>query len=128
MPKFGGVLKDLRKTRGLSQAALAADLGWNQSKVSYLEALEEVPREEDLRVVCDFFGVTPSYFYEHRTDRRPSALSYLRSLATSPPEASPKAAIAFYSQLNRLSKDEQAHAVELAREQVRAKRGSRQRR
>ncbi len=119
MPKFGDVLKELRKGRELSQAGLAEKLGWNQSKISYLEALEEVPKEEDLRALCELFTIGPDYFYERRQDRKPSALTYLRLLADSPPETSPKAAIAFYSQVGRLPKEEQARAVELVQRQTR---------
>ena len=126
MPKFGELLRDLRKARGLSQAGLAAALGWNQSKASYLEALEEVPKEEDLQVVCHFFGIGPDYFYSRRSDRKPNARSYLRSLAELPREASPKAAIAFYSQVGQLTREEQARAVELTQALKAKRRGRRQ--
>lgn len=122
MPRFGELLRDLRKARSLSQIALAQQLGWNQSKVSYLEAAEDVPKEEDLKVICSLFAIGPDYFYERRADRRPKALDYLRLLAKSRPEESPKAAIAFYSQLDRLTKEDQVRVVDLFREQTRGKR------
>jgi transcriptional regulator with XRE-family HTH domain len=122
MAKFGDVLRELRKSRGLSQASLAEELGWNQSKVSYLEGSEEVPKEDDLRVICEWFNVGPEYFYERREDRKPKALDYLRSLASKPPEDSPKAAIAFYSQLDQLPRAQQREIVRMTREQTRRKR------
>jgi transcriptional regulator with XRE-family HTH domain len=120
MAKFGDLLRDLRKSRGLSQSGLAGKLGWNQSKVSYLEGTEEVPKEDDLRAVCRCFSVRPEYFYERREDRKPRALNYLRALASASPEQSPKAAIAFYSQVDELAKDEQKQVVELVRKSSRS--------
>jgi len=78
--------------------------------VSYLEGLDEIPKEEDLTVVCHRFGVGPEYFYDRRRDRTPRAITYLQSLAALPPEASPKKVIAFYSQMDRLTKEDQARS------------------
>ncbi len=122
MPSFGALLRELRKSAGLSQTVLAQDLGWSQSKVSYLEGLEEVPKEEDVGAVCRRFGIGPDYFYERRADRAPRALEYLVSLAKSPPEESPKTAIAFYSQMHRLTKEQQASVADVLKKHIEAKR------
>lgn len=119
MARFGDLLEELRKSRGLSQLKLAEELGWKQSKISYLEALEEVPKEDDLLVICAFFNVRPEYFYNRREDRTPQAIEYLQQLRNSVPEASPKAAIAFYSKLDRFPKEEQEQAVRLTKERTR---------
>ncbi len=120
MPKFGDLLRELRRTRKLSQAKLAEALGWKQSKISYLEALAEVPKEDDLRGICEFFGVRPEYFYERREDKTPKAVEYLRRLREASPQTSPKAAIAlaFYSDIERLAKSEQEEAVKIAEGEV----------
>ncbi len=121
MTTFGDLLKDLRRSRKLSQAKLAKALGWKQSKISYLEALAEVPKEDDLRAICEFFSMRPEYFYERREDKTPKAIEYLLRLREASPETSPKAAIAlaFYSNLERLPKEEQEEVVKLAEEEVR---------
>lgn len=122
MAAFGVLLEELRRSRKLSQAKLAEALGWRQSKVSYLEAATEVPKEDELREICEFFGVTPEYFYERRReDKTPRAADYLRRLVRAEPNDSPKAAfaLAFYSGLDQLSKEEQDEAVRLADDEVR---------
>lgn len=128
MPTFGDLLEGLRRSRKLSQAKLAKALGWKQGKVSYLEALAEVPREDDLRAICEFFGVRPEYFYERREDKTPKAIEYLHRLREASPDASPKAAIAlaFYSDLGRLPKQEQEEAAKLAHEEVRRRKKKRE--
>ncbi len=67
---FGERLKELRKSRNLSQIKLAVKLaqyapknGFSQTYVSTLEHRELPPRGETLRVLSDFFGVDASYFY-----------------------------------------------------------------
>ena len=127
MPTFGDLLEELRRSRKLSQAKLAEALGWKQSKVSYLEASGEVPKEDDLREICDFFGVKPEYFYERREDKTPKAIEYLRRLREADPDDSPKAAyaLAFYSGLDELPKEDQEDAVKLAAEEIRRRKKSR---
>lgn len=127
MPKFGGLLKELRRTRKLSQAKLAEALIWKQSKISYLEALTEAPKEDDLRAICDFFGIRPEYFYERREDRTAKALEYLLRLREADPYTSPKAALAlaFYSDIERLPKKEQEEAVKFAEEEIRRRKRTR---
>jgi transcriptional regulator with XRE-family HTH domain len=113
MQTFGELLEELRRSRKLAQSKLAEALGWKQSKVSYLEASAEVPKEDDLRAVCDFFGVRPEYFYDRRENKTPKAVEYLRRLRDERPEASPKAAIAFYSNITELSKQAQTRAIKI---------------
>jgi transcriptional regulator with XRE-family HTH domain len=129
MPRFGDILEELRRSRKLSQQKLAEALGWKQSKVSYLEALEEVPKEDDLRALCEFFNIRPEYFYERRDDRKPRAAAYLEQLRAATPEASPKAtiALAFYSKLDRLPKHEQEQLVDEAGSQLRKLKNNRRR-
>lgn len=127
MLTFGDLLEELRRSRKLSQAKLAKALGWKQSKVSYLEALSEVPKEDDLRAICEFFGVRPEYFYERRQEKTLKALEYLLDLRDASPDTSPKAAIAlaFYSHLDSLPKNEQEEAIKLAAEEIRRRKKER---
>lgn len=121
MPKFGDLLEELRRSRKLSQQKLAELLGWKQSKVSYLEALEEVPKEDDLRVLCGLFNVRPDYFYDRREDRKPRAAAYLEQLRKADPPTSPKAsiALAFYSKLDRLPQEDQRRVIDKAEDEMR---------
>lgn len=127
MPTFGDVLEELRRSRRLSQAKLAAALGWKQSKISYLEASGEVPKEDDLCSISKFFGVRPEYFYDRREDKTSKAVEYLRRLSEATPEASPKAAfaLAFYSSLEELSKPDQERTVRIVKEDVRRRKKER---
>ena len=121
MLTFGDLLEELRRSRKLSQAKLAAALGWKQSKISYLEASGEVPKEDDLRTICEFFQVRPGYFYERRENRTSKAVEYLRRLREATPQASPKAsiALAFYSNIEELPKRAKADTVRIVKEEVR---------
>lgn len=61
MEKFAQRLKELRKERKLSQAALALETGLTQSAVASWEVLTNVPSAEAVIVLAKFFGVTTDY-------------------------------------------------------------------
>ena len=61
MEKFAKRLKELRKERKLSQAALALETGLTQSAVASWEVLTNVPNAEAIIVLAKFFGVTTDY-------------------------------------------------------------------
>ncbi|WP_304206578.1 helix-turn-helix domain-containing protein [Peptostreptococcus russellii] len=64
---FAQKLKDLRKNRGLSQKALAEQIGKTARIISYYENEENgqaLPKMEFVQLVADFFDVPINYFDE----------------------------------------------------------------
>ncbi len=58
---FGGILKDLRKTKKLTQKQLAAQIGLTTTAVSKYELNESVPPLDVLRIIASVFGVSIDY-------------------------------------------------------------------
>ena len=54
-------LKELRASRGMSQAELAEKLGVRQQTVGKWESSVTVPRQPMLQKLADIFGVTTDY-------------------------------------------------------------------
>ncbi|QIH35904.1 helix-turn-helix transcriptional regulator [Sphingobacterium sp. DR205] len=54
---LGRNIARIRAFRGIKQATLAAELGWQQQQLSELEKQEDVP-EEVLEQIADLLGVT----------------------------------------------------------------------
>ena len=61
MLKFSERFKLLRKERGLSQAALATELGFTKSSVNMYERGDREPGLESLETIADFFNVDMDY-------------------------------------------------------------------
>ena len=61
MDSFGKRLKELRLEKGLSQKALAEQIGQAQSTINYWENDKEEPTISGLRKLCDFFDVSADY-------------------------------------------------------------------
>ena len=61
MPNFSERFKLLRKERGLSQAALATELGFTKSSVNMYERGDREPGLESLETIADFFNVDMDY-------------------------------------------------------------------
>ena len=61
MSKFSERFKLLRKERGLSQAALATELGFTKSSVNMYERGDREPGLESLETIADFFNVDLDY-------------------------------------------------------------------
>ena len=57
-------LRSLREARGLSQAALARALGFDQSYVTRYEIGRNDPPPKYLKAVADYFGIPPETLYE----------------------------------------------------------------
>ena len=51
-------LKEIRKSRGISQLKLAMDLNMNQNTVSRYETGEREPGINELVRICDYFGIS----------------------------------------------------------------------
>lgn len=60
-------LKELRKTRHISQTKLAIDLGLNQNSISRYETGEHEADYKTLIMIADYFNVSIDYLLE-RTD------------------------------------------------------------
>ncbi|MBE7099988.1 MAG: helix-turn-helix transcriptional regulator [Clostridiales bacterium] len=61
MKNFGVRLKELRKEKGLSQKALAQQLGYNQSMICFWENGVNEPTESAIRKTAIFFNVSADY-------------------------------------------------------------------
>ena len=60
-------LKELRKSRGISQVKLAMDLNANQNTISRYENGQREPSINDLISIADYFNISIDYLLE-RTD------------------------------------------------------------
>ena len=60
-------LKELRKSRGISQLKLALDLNTNQNTISRYDTGEREPGIHELIMIADYFNVSLDYLLE-RTD------------------------------------------------------------
>lgn len=57
-------LKELRKTKGISQLKLAIDLNTNQNTISRYETGEREPGINELIKIADYFNVSIDYLLE----------------------------------------------------------------
>ncbi len=60
-------LREIRKTKGISQLKLALDLNTNQNTISRYETGEREPSILELIKIADYFNVSVDYLLE-RTD------------------------------------------------------------
>lgn len=60
-------LREIRKTKGISQLKLAMDLNTNQNTISRYETGEREPGITELIRIADYFNVSVDYLLE-RTD------------------------------------------------------------
>ena len=60
-------LKEIRKSRGISQLKLAMDLHTNQNTISRYETGDREPGIDELIKIADYFNVSIDYLLE-RTD------------------------------------------------------------
>ena len=60
-------LKEIRKSKGISQLKLAMDLNTNQNTISRYETGEREPGITELIKIADYFNVSIDYLLE-RTD------------------------------------------------------------
>ena len=73
--KFGERLSNLRKQKGLSQEALAEQLGLSRQAVSKWENGEAMPELSKLEVLCRIFEVSPNYLMGYEDSREEEAAS-----------------------------------------------------
>ena len=60
-------LKEIRKSKGISQLKLAVDLNTNQNTISRYETGEREPGIKELIRIADYFDISIDYLLE-RTD------------------------------------------------------------
>lgn len=60
-------LKEIRKSKGISQLKLALDLNTNQNTISRYETGEREPGISELIAIADYFNISIDYLLE-RTD------------------------------------------------------------
>lgn len=58
---IGTQIKELRQERGLSQQALAKQIGVSQKAVDFWERGVNEPKASYIVLLCDFFGVSADY-------------------------------------------------------------------
>lgn len=56
--KIGEIIKELRTERGLSQAALAKEIGVSQKAIDYWERGINEPKASYILALAEFFGVS----------------------------------------------------------------------
>lgn len=61
-------LRELRKSRGISQLKLALDLGMNQNSISRYESGEREADYRTLIALADYFNVSLDYLLERTND------------------------------------------------------------
>lgn len=61
-------LKEIRKSRGISQIKLALDLNTNQNTISRYETGEREPGINELIRIADYFDVSLDYLLERSDD------------------------------------------------------------
>ena len=64
-------LRELRKTKGISQLKLAMDLNTNQNTISRYETGEREPGITELIALADYFGVSVDYLLERTENPTP---------------------------------------------------------
>ncbi len=81
-------LVELRKTHGLSQEALAEQLGISRQAISKWERAEASPDTENLMTLCSLYGVTmDSILYPERKQETPKAEPKKQEKKPKPPKA-----------------------------------------
>ncbi len=58
---FGDKLRNLREEKELNQTELANILNMTQRKISYIECGKYEPSIEDIKLICNYFGVSADY-------------------------------------------------------------------
>ncbi len=61
-------LRELRKSRNISQVKLATDLGMNQNSISRYETGEREADYQTLIALADYFNVSIDYLLERTSD------------------------------------------------------------
>ncbi len=63
----GTTIKELRKQRGLTQADLAAEIGWERGTIAAVETGGAMPGRELVEAIATFFNVSVDYVLGRNT-------------------------------------------------------------
>lgn len=75
MKTIGLKIRELRRQKGLSQEELGFEISVTRQTVSKWEADTMQPTTENLKVLCDFFGVKSTYFLDESFDKNDETVS-----------------------------------------------------
>jgi transcriptional regulator with XRE-family HTH domain len=67
------MIRTLRKARGLTQTALAAEIGWERGTIAAIEAGHDKPGADLVRALADFFGTTADAIMGRSGEATPAA-------------------------------------------------------
>ena len=81
---LGEKLQLLRRSRGLSQEQLAAELDVSRQAVSKWECGDSTPDLDKLRAICTYFGVTTDYLIWENEEDAPAGASSASPAAAEP--------------------------------------------
>ena len=84
---LGRRIAQFREERGLSQSALAKQMGSSQSAISQIEAGERNPSFETLRQIAKALGMTPAMLVGADPALEAHELAHFRTLRSLSPEA-----------------------------------------
>ncbi len=79
--EFSDIMSELRRSRGLSQRTVAADLHISQALLSHYENGAREPGLAFVCRACDYYGVTADYLLGRSENDGSSAAAELRALA-----------------------------------------------
>ena len=78
---FGERLQSLRKERGITIFQLASSLGIGRNTISRWESGKTFPRNEDMELVADFFGVPVDFFFSKEYQQKSQNEEILQQLS-----------------------------------------------
>lgn len=76
-------ITDLRIDKGVSEYQMSLDLGHSRSYMQNISSGRSKPSIEEFLYICDYFGITPSDFFDEKNQEPiliQKALSGMRSL------------------------------------------------
>jgi transcriptional regulator with XRE-family HTH domain len=71
----GTTIKELRAKKGLTQAELAAEVGWERGTIAAVETGAAMPGRELVAAIATFFGVSVDYVLGRHTVKDDASLS-----------------------------------------------------
>jgi transcriptional regulator with XRE-family HTH domain len=71
--KNANIIRTLRRERGLSQAALAAAIGWERGTIAAVENGHDRPGTELVQALATFFGTTTDQILGREGAKQPAA-------------------------------------------------------
>ena len=76
-------ITELRMTKGISEATMSKEMGHSRNYIQNITNGRSLPSMSEFLYICEFLGVTPSAFFDERTDNPAllqKAIDEIRSL------------------------------------------------